>query len=93
MPSPAPTQTPAEFFQEELEYFEEHKAHLLEEHLGKYALIKGHELAGTYSSPKEAYHQGIRMFKLEPFLIKHIVEKETPAQIPALFTGMIGADL
>ena len=85
--------SPHEFFQEEIEYFEENMDHLLKEHLGQYALIKGRTLVGTYSTSEEAYHQGIRAFKRQPFLIKHIVRKETPAQIPALFTGIIGADL
>ena len=84
--------SPLEHFKEELGHFEEIKDRLLKEHEGQYALIKGHELIGTFSSSEEAYHQGIRTFKQEPFLIKHIIEKETPAQIPALFTGTIGAD-
>jgi len=84
--------SPLEYFKEELDFFEKNKDRLLEEHLGQYALIKGHELISTYSSSEDAYRAGIHQFGRQPFLIKHIVEKEEPAQIPALYTGTIGAD-
>ena len=84
--------TPLDFFHEELDYFEENKDRLLKNHLGQYALIMGREIISTFSSSEDAYRAGIVKFGRQPFLIKHIAEKEEPAQIPALFTGLIGAD-
>lgn len=83
---------PLEYFKDELDYYEKNKDWLLKNHLGQYALIMGREFISIFSSSEDAYRAGIVQFGRQPFLIKHIAEKEEPAQIPALFTGLIGAD-
>jgi hypothetical protein len=67
---------PAPALQHELRYFERHRLDLLARAPGKYALIKGSELAGTYDSESEAVGAGYRRFGNEPFLVKHIVEAD-----------------
>lgn len=62
----------------ELRYFEEHRLNLLSQAAGKYALIKGTELVGTFASETEAVGAGFRRFGNEPFLVKHIVEADIP---------------
>lgn len=68
----------------ELAHFEKVKAKLLETQRGKYALIKGEELIGTFTTMEEAYREGIRSFGKEPFLIRPVVEAQEYQRIPAL---------
>lgn len=64
--------------QQELSYFEHSRLALLSQAPGKYALIKGSELVGTFDSESEAVGAGYRRFGNEPFLVKHIVEADLP---------------
>jgi len=43
---------------------------LLEE--GKFALIHGDQVAGTFDAYADALTEGYKLFKLEPFLVKQI---------------------
>jgi hypothetical protein len=43
---------------------------LLEE--GKFALIHGDQVAGTFDTYADALTEGYKLFKLEPFLVKQI---------------------
>jgi hypothetical protein len=67
---------PTLVLQQELQYFERRRLDLLTSARGKYALIKGSELAGTFDSESEAVGAGYRRFGNEPFLVKHIVEAD-----------------
>lgn len=53
---------------------ETYKAKLpeLKEHQGKYVLIHGDEVVGTYTSYEDAIKEGYTRFKLDPFLVKQI---------------------
>jgi len=64
--------------QQELHCFEQHRLELLAQAPGKYALIKGSEVAGTFDSENEAVGAGYRRYGNEPFLVKHIVEADLP---------------
>jgi len=39
---------------------------------GKFVLIHGDEVAGTFTSAEDAINAGYEKFKLEPFLVKQI---------------------
>lgn len=67
---------PTLVLQQELQYFERRRLDLLTSARGKYALVKGSELAGTFDSESEAVGAGYRRFVNEPFLVKHIVEAD-----------------
>jgi hypothetical protein len=41
-------------------------------HQGKFVLIKGDRVVGTYTSYEDAIKEGYNEFKLEPFLVKQI---------------------
>lgn len=73
-----------EALKEELAAFEERKAELLKMHLNQFALIKGRELIGVFPTQEEAYEAGVKRFASKAFLIKRIVEKEEPEQVPLL---------
>jgi hypothetical protein len=76
----------------ELAFFESQRQVLLAAHEGKFALIKGCELAGIYASEAEAYAAGLEKFGNEPFLIKRVQRQDPTGQIPALHFGLIRAD-
>ena len=81
-------------FEEEITYFNSMKEELIKNlHEGKFALIKGRELAGTYSSFEQAYEAGVNNFGKQKFFIKQILKEDLPENIPALTHGVIDAHL
>lgn len=69
---------------EELAFFEEKKQELLRTYPGQFALIKGRSLIGVFPTGQQAYTEGVKSFGREAFLIKLIVEHETPELVPLL---------
>ncbi len=61
---------------EELKTYEKHKQDLIKSSNGKYVLIKGSEIIGTYESQRDAINTGIEKFGNTPFLVKKIEEIE-----------------
>jgi len=64
--------------QTELKFFEQHRLELFRENPGKYALVKGTQLLGTFESELDAVGAGFRTIGNEPFLVKQIVEADVP---------------
>lgn len=81
-----------EALKDELAFFSEKKAELLQTHPGLFALIKGRTLVGVFATREEAYAEGVKNFGREPFLIQHIVEQQIPEQVP-LLAYSLGANL
>jgi hypothetical protein len=81
-------EAPAIILQTELQYFEEHRLQLLEQAPGKYALVKGSDLAGVFDSESEAVGVGYRRFGNDAFLVKHIVEAELPLTFATFNLGL-----
>ena len=77
----------------ELAYFQERREHLLAEHSGKYALIKGKTLIGTFDTHEAAYEHGVARFGNVPFLIKVVREHDEVIRLPALAMGLLRVDL
>jgi len=63
----------------ELETYERHRSDLLAAHSGKWVLIRGNEVAGTFDTQNDAIAEGYRRFGNVPFLVKQILAIETPA--------------
>jgi hypothetical protein len=59
-------------FQKELATYEANRESLVAESEGKYVVIRGEQIAGTWSSYEDALKEGYRLYKLEPFLVKRI---------------------
>ena len=76
---------------EELEYFISVKEELLKHYKGQFALIKGKELIGTYTTWEEAFNDAVERFGNAPFLIKPVQEEDEFVQFPALIVGAINA--
>jgi hypothetical protein len=62
----------------ELETYDREKPALLARAAGKFVLIHGDEVAGTYESQADAIAQGYQQFGNVPFLVKKIEPYETP---------------
>ncbi|MDE0144580.1 MAG: hypothetical protein OXI53_05850 [Nitrospira sp.] len=80
-----------EQLQEELAFFNEQLATLLEKHRYHFALIKRRELKGTFTTFEEAYEKGVTEFGNVNFLVKQILDKEPIEHIPALTYGLMSA--
>lgn len=77
--------------EQELEFFNSHKQELLEHHRNQFALIKGNQLIGTFTTWEEAFDAGVKQLGNVPFLIKRVQEEEEVVQFPALVVGGISA--
>jgi hypothetical protein len=77
--------------QTEQAFFEKNRSQLLKEHRGKYALIKGEVLVGTFDTAENAYIAGVQRFGNVPFLIKQVVEEEREIYLPAMTLGLLRA--
>jgi hypothetical protein len=75
----------------EVEFYNSQKNDWLEHYEGKFALIKGKKLLGTYTTWEEAFDAGVQKLGNVPFLIKQVQEKDEVVQFPALAVGAISA--
>ena len=58
--------------EKEQKTYELNKESLLAAHEGKYVLIHGEEVAGTWDTYRDALEAGYKQFGLEPFMVKQI---------------------
>lgn len=79
--------------EKEINFFQQHLDEWLKLSPGKYALIKGDELIGTYGDVDEALSEGARRYGLKPFLVRPIVEKQEEVSVPALTLGLLHANV
>lgn len=77
--------------EQELATFERLKAELLQNHAGKFALIKGDKFVGAFDTPANAYKEGITKFGRQSFLVKRISQTEEVYRNQALFSGLTHA--
>jgi hypothetical protein len=54
----------------ERRFFEQHRVEFSENYGGQFLLIKGCSLIGAYPDAGSAYQEGMRRFRLEPFLVQ-----------------------
>jgi len=77
----------------ELTFYEEHRHELLAGNRGQFALIKGEELIGAFSTLQQAYHHGIDKLGNIPMLIRQILPSDPAHKIPAFTQGLLRARL
>jgi hypothetical protein len=53
-------------------YFSECQSEWKKAHGGKFVLVKGKELIGTFNRPEDAVAEGARRFGTEPFLVRSV---------------------
>lgn len=73
--------------------FERLKPELLQRAAGKFALIVGDQLEGTFDTEGAAYEAGISKYGNVPMLIQRISTEQENPTIPALTLGILHADL
>lgn len=67
--------------EKEFQYYIKQQKELLKEYSGKYIVIVGEEVVGTYESELEAYKESQEKHKLGTFLIQHcLVGKDSYTQ-------------
>jgi hypothetical protein len=72
----------------EWRYFNEHRADLVEEAAGKYALIKGDALIGMYDNEASAIRSGYERLGNVPFLVKQVTEVDIPLTFTSFDLGV-----
>lgn len=79
--------------EQELKYFEEHLDEFMEKAPGKFVLIKGEKDFGFFDNSKNAYKKGIALFGIEPFFIREVKREADTYENPALFLGVMHANI
>jgi hypothetical protein len=72
----------------ELRYFDEHRAELLKDAAGKFALVKGQELIGLFDSENAAIRHGYETLGNVPFLVKRVTEVDIPLNFTSFNLGV-----
>ena len=65
VPKDKPSEIPG-LLVEELAVFEAQRERLLADHAGKFALVKGADLIGTFDTEDNAYEEGLKRFENVP---------------------------
>ena len=73
----------------ERKYFEAHQEEWRTAHPGKFILVKGEQMIGTFNRPEDAVAEGARLFGQESFLVRHVDQVEKDVYIPALALGLL----
>jgi len=76
-----------ESLKEELDFFETLREELLKTNTGQYALVKGKEFFGAFTTEEEAYNEGVSKFGTEQFLVKQVTAEDVIYKISALHVG------
>ncbi len=84
--------TVTKMLEQERQFFEQHRAEWLTKFPGKYVLVKGEELIGTFDTVDDALTEGARRFGLESFLARRVEQGEKEINIPALALGILRAN-
>jgi hypothetical protein len=79
--------------EQELTYFQQHLPEWLSVYPGQFAVIKGDQLLGTFTTFDEAFAAGVKAYGTEPFLIRQVAETAPVAYNPALSVGALYAHL
>ena len=78
--------------EEERQFYEEHLQEWLSHYAGKFALVKGRQLIGTFNTVEEALGEGTRRFGLTSFLVRQVQRVQPEVKVPALTLGLLNAD-
>ena len=72
----------------ELQTYERNRESLLGSAQGKFVLIKGDQIVGVYESKMDAINQGYRQLGHVPFLVKQVLEIESPLNLMSTRLGV-----
>jgi len=77
-----------EVLSEELKTYEARRESLLGSHEGKFALIHGEEILGTFDSQMDAIAWGYRELGNVPFLVKEVLKVGIPLSFVSKLLGV-----
>jgi hypothetical protein len=75
--------------QQELAFFEQHRAEYVSRFPGLFVLIKGQEMHGPFPTAETAYEAGLNRYGLEPFLVKQVLRDEPVGYAPVFFSASV----
>ena len=75
--------------EKEITYYLSRKDEFVNDHFGKFVLIKGDKLIGVFNSHTEALSEAARKFGLDSYLIKQILVNDEDIEVPALTLGLL----
>lgn len=67
---------PIQELETEINYFEQHRADLLNQYPGKFVLVKGNQCHGAFDTAENAYKVGALMFPGEAILIRQVLTED-----------------
>ena len=67
---------------EEIAAYRNHLPQLLREQAGRFVLIKGADILGTFSDRSAALREGYARFGVVPFLVRQIADPEPVVYLP-----------
>jgi hypothetical protein len=76
----------------EREFYTAHEAEWMAVHPGRFVVVKGERLLGTFNSMEEALAAGAAAFGSQSFLVRRLGEKPAEVHIPALTLGLLRAN-
>ncbi len=76
----------------ERDYFNRSLPEWLNLYPGKFALIKGETLVGTFDTDTAAVTEGARLFGSEPFLVRPIIQGDQTLNAPAYMLVILRAN-
>jgi len=76
----------------ERKFFAQNRDQWRAAHPGKFVLVKGDQLIGTFNRPEDAIAEGARLFGTESFLVRSVDQSEDELYIPALALGILNAN-
>lgn len=77
-----------EMLKKELEVYEAQKNELISKSKGKFVLIKDNQVIDVFYSEIDAINRGYELYENAPFLVKQIVEIETPQNFTSNLLGI-----
>lgn len=77
---------------EEREFYAQHLPDWLREHVGKFVLVKNHDLVGFYDTADTAIEEGVQRFGLTSFLVRQVIATQLVVHIPAFMFGVLNGD-
>ena len=78
--------------EQERAYYDEHLDEWLTRYPGRFVVVKGDRLVGTYDTVDHAPAEGASRFGLDSFLVRRVQPTQDPISIPAITLGLIGAN-
>jgi hypothetical protein len=78
----------AQVLDTEMKTYEQNRERLLGESEGRYVLIHGDRILGTFESEMDAINAGYQQLGNVPFLVKEVVRVEVPVSFTSSLLGI-----